>query len=130
MMASEAVKNDICRIYREAKYPDRQIPILAQLNGMSKTEIIGILIWKGEELPKRTVNQIDRKMKSLKKKIAAAEKEYKENARNVDYSRYNRLDRLDARIMKYERQYKELEEALGKGRKGKEEGRLWQQDIR
>ena len=59
-------------------HPDRQIPILAQLNGMSKTEIIGILIWKGEELPKRTVNQIDRKMKSLKKKIAAAEKEYKE----------------------------------------------------
>ncbi len=129
MAAGEAVKNDICRQYREAKYPERQINILAELNNMSKVKVIGILTGNGEKLTGRTIKQLNKKMETLKKKIAAAEEEYRENARNADYDKYSRLDRLDEEIAKYERQYKELEEALGRGRKEREEGRLWQQDL-
>ncbi len=110
---NEARKNDICMRYRQAKYPDRQIQILAELNSMSKVEVIGILIGNGEKIQRRTVNQLHKKMETLKKKIAAAEEEYKENAANADYSRYNRLDRLNAEIVRYERQYREIKEALG-----------------
>lgn len=125
MKVSAAVKKDICRRYREAKYPDRQIEILADLNTMSKMMVIGILSGNGEELPESTVKRLCRKMETLKKKIAAAEKEYKENARNVDYTKYSRLDKLNEEIAKYERQCKEIEEALGLDKKESREGSLW-----
>ena len=123
---NEARKNDICMRYRQAKYPDRQIQILTELNSMSKVEVIGILIGNGEKIQRRTVNQLHKKMETLKKKIAAAEEEYKENAANADYSRYNRLDRLNAEIVRYERQYREIKEALGIDKKEGREGSLWQ----
>ena len=58
--------------------------------------------------------------------IAAAEEEYKENAANADYSKYNRLDRLNAEILRYERQYREIKEALSTDKKEGWEERLWQ----
>lgn len=126
MEMSEAGKNDICMMYRQAKHPDRQIQILADLNDTTKIRIIGILISNGEELPGRTIRQLHRRMEILKKKIAAAEEEYKENARNAEYDKYSRLDRLDEEIARYERHYKEIKEALGIDKKESREESLWQ----
>lgn len=43
----EMTKNEICRNYREAKYPKQQIGILAVLNDCSKREIQNILMEAG-----------------------------------------------------------------------------------
>ena len=42
---------EICREYRQAKAPTKQIQILADLNGCKKDEIKQILIDGGEKLP-------------------------------------------------------------------------------
>jgi len=42
---------EICREYRQAKAPTKQIQILADLNGCKKDEIKRILIDGGEKLP-------------------------------------------------------------------------------
>lgn len=81
-------EREICIMYRDAKNQNTQLQILADLNGVSRIEIIRILVSNGEKLPSRTVNQL-----------------------------YKRLDVLDAQISEREREYREIVRALSGDKK-------------
>lgn len=81
-------EREICIMYRDAKNQNTQLQILADLNSVSRIEIIRILVSNGEKLPSRTVNQL-----------------------------YKRLDVLDAQISEREREYREIVRALSGGKK-------------
>ena len=80
-------EREICTSYRNAAKQTAQIQILAELNGMSRMQIITILLRNGEKLPERTINQL-----------------------------YKRLDDLDAQISEREREYREIVKALNGGK--------------
>lgn len=71
-------EKEICRTYREAKKQNTQLQILAELNGMSRVEIITILVRNGEELPHRTIKQLYKRLDDLEKQISVREREYRE----------------------------------------------------
>lgn len=75
-------------MYREARNKNTQLQILAELNGVSRNEIIRILVKNGEKLPDRVINQL-----------------------------YKRLDVLEAQICEREREYREIVKALNGGEK-------------
>lgn len=49
-------EGEICSMYRNAKNRRRQLSILADLTGKSKTEIIAILLKNGEKVAERHCN--------------------------------------------------------------------------
>ena len=65
-------------MYREAKNQNTQIQILADLSGMSRIEIIKILVRNGEKLPSRAINQLYKRLDTLEAQISEREKEYRE----------------------------------------------------
>lgn len=81
-------EREIRLMYREARNKNTQLQILAELNGVSRNEIIRILVKNGEKLPDRVVNQL-----------------------------YKRLDVLEAQISEREREYREIVKALNGGEK-------------
>lgn len=67
---------EICYNYRSAKHKERQIQILADLNGVNTLEIIKILVRGGESLPKRTLNRLFAQLDKLEVQIMEKEREY------------------------------------------------------
>ena len=70
-------EREICSSYKHAKYKNRQIGILAELNSMDWIEVAGILIRNGEKIPHETIIRMCRKLDALEKQIAEKEREYK-----------------------------------------------------
>jgi len=60
---------EICREYRQAKTPLKQIRILADLNGCTKREIADILREGGEELPAQFVKGPPRPKAETERKV-------------------------------------------------------------
>ena len=81
-------EREIRLMYREARNKNTPLQLLAELNGVSRNEIIRILVKNGEKLPDRVINQL-----------------------------YKRLDVLEAQISEREREYREIVKALNGGEK-------------
>lgn len=80
-------ENEICVMYREAKDRFVQLQILADLNGISRNRIIGILVRNGEKLPPRATRQLFKRMSDLEAQISEREKEYREIAEALNGGR-------------------------------------------
>ena len=74
-------EREICIMYREAKNQNSQLQILAELNDVSRNEIIRILVKNGEKLPSRAISQLYKRLDVLEAQISEREKEYKEIVR-------------------------------------------------
>lgn len=72
---------EICLMYREARNQNTQLQILAELNDVSRNEIIRILVKNGEKLPSRVINQLYKRLDVLGAQISEREKEYREIVR-------------------------------------------------
>lgn len=86
-------EHEICREYRAAKYKNKQVEILAELNGLELEQIVDILLRGGEQvryLPSPRGNRVERgmtdgeycallskKLEELEGKLAKLEKEYR-----------------------------------------------------
>lgn len=77
-------EREICIMYREAKNQNSQLQILAELNDVSRNEIIRILVKNGEKLPSRAINQLYKRLDVLEAQISEREKEYKEIVRALN----------------------------------------------
>lgn len=77
-------EREICIMYREAKNQNSQLQILAELNGVSRNEIIRILVKNGEKLPSRAFSQLYKRLDALEAQISEREKEYKEIVRALN----------------------------------------------
>lgn len=71
-------EREICIMYREARNQNTQLQVLAELNDVSRNEIIRILVKNGEKLPSRAINQLYKRLDVLEAQISEREKEYKE----------------------------------------------------
>lgn len=71
-------EKEICRRYRNAKNQSAQLQILAELNSVSRTEIIRILVKNGEKLPAREISRLYKRLDVLNEQIAEKEREYRE----------------------------------------------------
>lgn len=74
-------EGEICSMYRNAKNRSKQLPILADLTGKNKAEIIAILLKNGEEVAERDINQLYKRLDTLEAQITEREREYKAIAR-------------------------------------------------
>lgn len=74
-------EREICCMYRDARNQNTQLQILAELNGVSRNEIIRILVKNGEKLPSRVINQLYKRLDVLEVQISEREKEYREIVR-------------------------------------------------
>lgn len=68
-------------MYRDARNQNTQLQILAELNDVSRNEIIRILVKNGEKLPSRVINQLYKRLDVLEVQISEREKEYREIVR-------------------------------------------------
>lgn len=71
-------EREICTMYREAKNRNAQLQIMAELNNVSRNEIIMILVRNGEKLSSRVIEQLFRRLDTLDAQIHEREKEYRE----------------------------------------------------
>lgn len=69
-------EREICLMYREARNQNTQLQVLAELNDVSRNEIIRILVKNGEKLPSRVINQLYKRLDVLEAQISEREKEY------------------------------------------------------
>lgn len=67
---------EICSSYKYAKYKNKQIGVLAELNGMDWIAVAGILIRNGEKIPNETITRMYKKLDALERQIAEKEREY------------------------------------------------------
>lgn len=70
-------EREICLSYREAKKQNTQLQILAELNGVSRVEIIGILLRNGEKVSDSIIKQLYKRLETLDAQISEREKEYR-----------------------------------------------------
>lgn len=74
-------EREICCMYRDARNQNTQLRILAELNDVSRNEVIRILVKNGERLPSRVINQLYKRLDVLEAQISEREKEYREIVR-------------------------------------------------
>ena len=74
-------EREICCMYRDARNQNTQLQILAELNDVSRNEIIRILVKNGEKLPSRVINQLYKRLDVLEAQISERKKEYREIVR-------------------------------------------------
>lgn len=79
-------EREICIMYREARNQNTQLQVLAELNDVSRNEIIRILVKNGEKLPSRAINQLYKRLDVLEEQISEREKEYREIVRALNGS--------------------------------------------
>ncbi len=77
-------EKEICLMYREAKNKDLQLSILAELNDVSRNEIIRILVKNGDKLSVRVINQLYKRLDVLDVQITEKQKEYREIVRALN----------------------------------------------
>ena len=95
----EMTDGEICREYRLAKNKEKQIRILADLNRSDQQSIINILTNGGEKvrfIPSSVGRKTTKDLTSEKYKLLL----------------YRRLDVLDRKIAKAEKEYRQIIEAL------------------
>lgn len=68
---------DICFMYRQAKDKGKQLKILEELTGNSRIEIIAILLHNNEEIPRREIERLYKRLDELTEEISVLEKEYR-----------------------------------------------------
>lgn len=73
-------EREICLSYREAKKQNTQLQILAELNGVSRVQIIGILLRNGETVSSSVIKQLYKRLETLEAQISEREREYREIA--------------------------------------------------
>lgn len=102
-------EHEICISYKGARQPNEQTQILADLNGMKRTEIIKILVENHVELAGQTVQYLQRRMDQMNEVLVKKEQKRKEamKKRNLRVS-----TRLEREIEKGECEYKEIAEIL------------------
>ena len=112
----EMTDEEIVYRYRNASIRNRQIQILADLNGCTKDDIMEVLIRKGEELPTRKYPRRDKPTVELKNlKEEQTEEKEPEKTDNVQVPEFIakvlilRMDELDGMIGDIDRQKKEYE---------------------
>lgn len=71
-------EREICLMYRKARNQNTQLQVLAELNDVSRNEIIRILVKNGEKLPSRAINQLYKRLDILEVQILEREHEYRE----------------------------------------------------
>ena len=76
-------EREICLMYREARNQNTQLQVLAELNDVSRNEIIRILVKNGEKLPSRVINQLYKRLDVLEAQIF--ERENEKSRGNSDY---------------------------------------------
>lgn len=86
-------ESEICRMYRQARDKGMQIQILAELNAVSKDDIVEILRKNGERV------RIPIPLKGKKRTRELTEQQYHREL-------FKRLDELDRRIAKAEKEYR------------------------
>lgn len=111
---------EICRLYREAKYPNEQVQIFADLESTNKYEIIRILIANNEELKQPTVRHLHKRLDSLDRLISKKEQRRRDLVKADGHEAPARLNR---EIANAEREYQTVTELLSKIEKKKKEGR-------
>ena len=79
-------EREICLMYREAKKQNTQLQVLAELNDVSRNEIIRVLVKNGEKMPSRVINQLYKRLDVLEAQISKREKEYREIVRALNGS--------------------------------------------
>lgn len=109
-------EREICTSYRQAKRRYAQLQVLADLNCIGKTDVIMVLMRNGEEVPRRGINILNKRLRTLKAQISEMEREYMEN---VAKRSYERLDNLDIQIHEKEQEYQEIAEII------KQEEKQW-----
>lgn len=111
----QMTEQEICKEYREAKDPNRQLTILAQLNACGAGDIVAILEKNGEPLRKRLYQK-----NTKPKKEAKAD----EIPSGVLTAVRDRMEWLNLKIVEYhteldeiEKEFKQLEQFLKKYQK-------------
>lgn len=111
----QMTKQEICKEYREAKDPNHQLTILAQLNACGAGDIVAILEKNGEPLRKRLYQK-----NTKPKKEAKAD----EIPPGVLTAVRDRMEWLNLKIVEYhteldeiEKEFKQLEQFLKKYQK-------------
>lgn len=69
-------EREICISYKEAKQPNEQTKILAELNGTDRFEIIRILIKNDVKLASSTIKYMHKRLEQLDANISKGEREY------------------------------------------------------
>lgn len=108
-MNGQISDQEICISYKGARNPNEQIQILADLNNVSRTEIICILVKNNVELTRMTVRRLHKRLDQLDARIA--KKELKR--REIDENRNpGRLMRLENEIEADEQEYRDIAKIL------------------
>lgn len=69
---------EICASFRQARNQNKQLRVLAELNGENQLTIIRILAENGESVPSRAYKKLFRRLDELEAEIAERENEYRE----------------------------------------------------
>lgn len=69
---------EICASFKRAGNRNKQLRVLAELNGENQITIIRILAENGECIPSRACDKLFRRLDKLEEEIAEREKEYRE----------------------------------------------------
>lgn len=69
---------EICASFRQARNQNKQLRVLAELNGENQITIIKILAENGECIPPRAYGKLFKRLDKLDAEIAEREKEYRE----------------------------------------------------
>lgn len=95
MTEMEMTEMEICRMYRQAKDRNEQIKILADLNCISEEKILEILLKNGE---------------SVRLRLPTGGRKRKKEMTDEEYHKalFRRLDSLDAKIARMEREYRNI----------------------
>lgn len=102
-------EREICISYKEARRPDEQTQILADLNGTNKVEIIKILAKNKVELTGLTVRYLHRRLDQLNKLLVKKEQKRKEATMD---GRLKVHDRLEQEIKEGECECQKIAEIL------------------
>lgn len=108
-MDGQMTDREICISYKGARMPNVQIQILADLNSVSKMEIISILVKNNIELTRQTVRYMHRRLDQLDGRIAKKESKCREIDANIHF---RRLTRLEEEIKADEQEYRDIAKIL------------------
>ncbi|MCQ2549905.1 MAG: hypothetical protein MJ134_07680 [Lachnospiraceae bacterium] len=114
-------EEEIAREYRMAKHKERQIKILAELNGCAETEIQEILVEKGEMKMPRTkvakvLEEVMKQTEEERKEVEAKKVVKKQSIPDaVIRCVKDRMQQIEQTIKRCEEEYKDLADFIKKG---------------
>lgn len=114
-------EEQIAREYRMAKHKEKQIKILAELNGCAETEIQEILVEKGEMKMPRTkvakvLEEVMKQTEEERKEVEAKKVVKKQSIPDaVIRCVEDRMQQIEQTIKRCEEEYKDLADFIKKG---------------